>query len=324
MLLLIYVLNTYIVLCFRIEMDEGRGTLASYASWSGISARSGHPASPPVLPNPMSWPRRRHEQRVRLAAQHLRNCVCPEQQRRLRARARQPHQQRPRTSPSSNSPPSHGSTGPRRPGCGPRRGGSTPTLGEGMATASLSIRGTRASVGDGAVLEQKTVAALSRPCCWAAQDADEIECLGSAAPLDGTKRLPGAVTETKQRISFRLIDLGTKSSAVGDNDGAVQSANLSQAIRIQRQPCQNRIAGQFGRPIPAHTAHKQERPSPLPCASRSSRHPRTQMRSRARSASVLPPVRSAPSASLLLSQHRGVALLVATARTRRIRCAPVV
>ena len=56
MLLLIYVLNTYIVLCFRIEMDEGRGTLASYASWSGVSARSGHLASPPVLLNPMSWP----------------------------------------------------------------------------------------------------------------------------------------------------------------------------------------------------------------------------------------------------------------------------
>ena len=127
--------------------------------------------------------------------------------------------------------------------------------------------------------------------------------LGSAAPLDGTKRQPGAVTETKQRISFRLIDLGTKSSAVGDNDGAVQSANLSQAIRIQRQPCQNRIAGQFGRPIPAHTAHKQERPSPLPCASRSSRHPRSQMRS----ASVLAagPIRTIRLPPVVAAQRRG-------------------
>ena len=97
--------------------------------------------------------------------------------------------------------------------------------------------------------------------------------------------------------------IGTESSAVGDNDGAVQSANLSQAIRIQRQPCQNRIAGQFGRPIPAHTAHKQERPSPLPCASRSSRHPRSQMRS----ASVLAagPIRTIRLPPVVAAQRRG-------------------
>ena len=107
----------------------------------------------------------------------------------------------------------------------------------------------------------------------------------------------------KRPASVPPTSRGTKSSAVGDNDGAVQSANLSQAIRIQRQPCQNRIAGQFGRPIPAHTAHKQERPSPLPCASRSSRHPRSQMRS----ASVLAagPIRTIRLPPVVAAQRRG-------------------
>jgi len=47
--------------------------------------------------------------------------------------------------------------------------------------------GARAEDGDGVVLEQKTAAALSRPCCWAAQHANEMECLGYA-PLDGSER----------------------------------------------------------------------------------------------------------------------------------------
>ena len=52
MLLLIYVLNTYIVLCFRIEMDEGRGTLASYASWSNFCSVG----SPGVAPRDAAEP----------------------------------------------------------------------------------------------------------------------------------------------------------------------------------------------------------------------------------------------------------------------------
>jgi hypothetical protein len=116
----------------------------------------------------------------------------------------------------------------------------------------------------------------------------------------------------RQRAWLRRARAGTKSSAVAPTDGAVQSPNLSRLLRIQRQPHQSHVAGQFERPIPARSAHMSSSPSSQP-----------QMRSAAVLTTTV--LRPTPSASLPLSRHRGVALLEAgaTAHSRRIRCAPI-
>jgi len=80
------------------------------------------------------------------------------------------------------------SEGKRRRGSG-RADGDGVAPGKGMATALERKMATALEQKMAAALKQKTAAALSRPCCWAEQGGNEVECLGLAAPLDGSERL---------------------------------------------------------------------------------------------------------------------------------------